>query len=99
MSKGKFRHPVRIKLSDLGVPHGDTSFVVKINGIGRYEVEGVIPIAYFGYIEDGIFYVLSYSYSVQNLKRDDTKEAYNVNPTDTAMIGLEMTTGLRLKRR
>jgi hypothetical protein len=89
MSKGKFRHPVRIRLSDLEVPQGETSFMVKINAHGRFGVEGTIPIAYFGYIEDGIFYVTSYSYSVQHLSKG-TQEAYNINPRDTAMIGLKM---------
>lgn len=98
MSKGKFRHPVRIKLSDLEVPHGDTSFVYKIVAQGRFGVEGVIPIAYFGYIEDGIFYVQSYSFSVQGLS-EEVQDAYNLHPQQTAMMGLEMLTGLWLKRR
>jgi len=99
MSKGKFRHPVRIKLVDFEVPHTDSSFVVRINAHGRFRVEGIIPIAYFGYVEDGFFHVLSFSYSVQNLRTSDTKESYSINPQDTAMMGLEMMTGKSLKRR
>jgi recombinational DNA repair protein (RecF pathway) len=89
MVKRRFRHPVKTRLSDLEVPYTENSFVVRINAHGVFGVEGIIPIAYFGYIEKGIFYVVSYSYSVQHLSQS-TREAYNENPRDTAMIGLEI---------
>ncbi len=98
MSKGKFRRPIEIKLSDLDVPHGDTSFVVKIKTYGYWgEPAGILPIAYFGYIKDGIFYVTSYSYSVQGLT-PIAQESYNDDPQNTAMIGLN-SAGIPLKRR
>lgn len=96
MSKGKFFHPIRIKLSDLGVPHGDTSFVVKIKTYGYWgESAGILPIAYFGYIKDGIFYVTSYSYSVQGLT-SHAQESYNDNPRNTALIGLGAASGIKI---
>lgn len=97
MSKGRFRHPVRIKLSNLEVPHTDRTFVVQIIAYGSYGFRGVIPIAYFGYIDDGIFHVTSFSFSVQHLPQS-TREAYNADPHDTAMIGLE-TAGEIIRRR
>ncbi len=96
MSKGKFRRPIEIKLSDLEVPHGDTSFVVQIKAYGYWgEPAGTLPIAYFGYIKDGIFYVQSYSYSVKNIT-SHAQESYNDDPQNTAMIGLGTASGILL---
>jgi len=98
MSKGKFRHPIGMKLSKLDVPHGDTSFVAIVRAHDQFGFVGNIPIAYFGYIEDGIFYVTSYSYSMVGF-RDEVKEAYNARPEHTAMLGLKMAGILLRKER
>ena len=84
-----------MKLSKLDVPHGDTSFVANVRAHDRFGFVGNIAIAYFGYIEDGIFYVTSYSYSMNGF-HDDVKEAYNIDPRHTAMIGLK-TAGILLR--
>jgi len=89
MSKGTFRHPVGMKLSELEVPHGGTSFVAILRAHDRFGFAGNIPIAYFGYIEDGIFYVTSYSYSLAGFNQD-VRDAYNTHPEHTAMMGLKI---------
>lgn len=98
MSKGKFRHPIRIRLSNLEVPYTDSAFVARIKAFDFWgRAEGIIPIAYFGYVDSGIFHVTSYSYSVQGLNKH-TQTAYNSDPHHTAMLGLEMN-GYVIKRR
>ncbi len=98
MAKGKFRHPIGMKLSKLNVPHGDTSFVAIVRAHDRFDFAGNIYIAYFGYIEDGIFYVTSYSYSMDGFHQD-VRETYNTHPEQTAMMGLKMAGILLRKER
>jgi len=76
-------------LNSLEVPHGETSFVVNVPAHGRFGYVGNIPIAYFGHIENGIFYVVSYSFSVQKFHQD-VREAYGYRPQHTAMLGLKI---------
>lgn len=90
MSKGRFRHPIGIKPSTLQVPYTDRTFVATIIAHDRFGSPiGNIPIAYFGYIENGIFYVVSYSYSLSGFS-EYIKESYNTNPKRTAMLGLNV---------
>ena len=89
MPRGKFRHPIHMNLSQLEVPYRNTWFIVTINAHDRFGIAGVIPITYFGYIEDGIFYVVSYSFSVQHL-RQEQREAYSFDPRHTAKMGLSV---------
>lgn len=89
MSRGTFRHPIHMKLSQLAVPYRETSFTAKVPVHDRFGYVGDIPIEYYGYIKDGIFYVNSYSFSMDGF-RQDVREAYNANPAHTAMMGLEI---------